>query len=1156
MKTASYNIILITVSAFLVTLTASGAFAELKLESVSETLGEIGEKLDVKLKGTGFDENTRVSMFLDVGNRSEIIGSVNLPKFAHGVTVAGNTAYVVGEKGLQIIDASDPQNPVWAGSLETPNAREVAVVGNTAYMVCSKGLKIIDVSNSSNPVEIATVNSLTDAEGITVAENTAYVADWTGLQIIDVGNTSEPIVKGSADLPPGANSVTVTGNTAYIAGGMNGLHIIDVSDPSNPQKLASFDTPGWAKQVAVIKDKAYVADKSGGLQIIDVSSPSAPEETGYFDTLTGLANGIAVAEDRAYVPHGSAGLEVIDVSSPSKPRALGYVDTPGLVNGIAMSGNTACVVSTTGYQYSTLYLIGAAHPTNHNVMGSTDGYAFEVAVKGNTAYVSYKDDDRIGLQILDVSDLFNPKEIAFLDTDRVEGIMATENKVYLAAGGLHIIDVSDPSNPQKIGYADTPGSAYDVAVIKGTAYVADSSEGLQIIDVSDSSNFGIIGSLDTPSDARGIAVTENTAYIATYGSGLRIIDVSDPLHPEELGAANISGCATRVAVADNIAYVAAACNNYILQIIDVSNPSNPQKKGYVNMKGYGKGVMVIDDTAYVAADADGLQLIDVSDPSHPTITGFVDTLGFADGISVNDGTAYVADFSKGVSIMPVPVEITPVTFMNEKELSLTITSPLIADHYTLRVFNETESDELAGSVSFVPPEESYLLDTKAIIVVGGLSGDNDEIEDGFANVADYAYNALLYQGYTAESIYYLSPYYSPPCDEEDSECMDSECMDSEGVDGYPTDDNLFCAINTWPAKAPSATELLIFFVGHGEEGAFKTNYPAINNKLEAKVLDKWLDDLQTNIAIPVILIYEACKSGSFISHLTPPDGEKRIVITSTSQEKDAYFNDKGNTSFSYQFWNFIRNGHKVIYTFKNIDMSQEPQIDINGDGIADVIDGETQSDDTDDIKIRRNYNPVMDIPYLNNLSADPPTLEEWEETSSKLKVSVSYTNDNTIIRRVWAIITPPDFGAEPTGMPITDFPTVEFEDTDNDGVYEEDYSSFTRGGEYKIKTYAMSEKGVYALPREIILKKERTYITDTSEDQILHGKTGTTVWASVIQDDNVKISRVWAEIEPPFLVEDFPIVEFYYREKEGVYEGIYNNFTAAGTYALTIYGDH
>ena len=185
---------------FCIVFITSVASAELKLESVYPTLGVLGQDLSVTLTGSGFDENTRVSMSLDTGHRTAIIGSIDTPGDARGVTVVGDTAYVAnGSSGLQIIDVSNPASPTLIGSVDTPGSvREVTVIGDTAYVAEGGGLQIINVSNPVSPILIGFVDTPGYAQGVTVVENTAYVVDWSGLQIIDVSNP--PMCQGRCRL--------------------------------------------------------------------------------------------------------------------------------------------------------------------------------------------------------------------------------------------------------------------------------------------------------------------------------------------------------------------------------------------------------------------------------------------------------------------------------------------------------------------------------------------------------------------------------------------------------------------------------------------------------------------------------------------------------------------------------------------------------------------------------------------------------------------------------------------------------------------------------------------------------------------------------------------------------------------------------------------
>ena len=60
---------------------------------------------------------------VDVGTPAspQIIGSVDTPGYAEGVTVVGTTAYVAdNDSGLQVIDVSTPASPQIIGSVDTP----------------------------------------------------------------------------------------------------------------------------------------------------------------------------------------------------------------------------------------------------------------------------------------------------------------------------------------------------------------------------------------------------------------------------------------------------------------------------------------------------------------------------------------------------------------------------------------------------------------------------------------------------------------------------------------------------------------------------------------------------------------------------------------------------------------------------------------------------------------------------------------------------------------------------------------------------------------------------------------------------------------------------------------------------------------------------
>ena len=112
------------------------AFAALQLNSVFPNQGSPGQNLEVTLKGSGFDKNTRISMTLDVGNLKTVVGFINTPGIAHGIVIGDNKCYIAdGPDGLKIIDLTDKTKPSVIGSIDTPgHAYAMAIVGDKAYV--------------------------------------------------------------------------------------------------------------------------------------------------------------------------------------------------------------------------------------------------------------------------------------------------------------------------------------------------------------------------------------------------------------------------------------------------------------------------------------------------------------------------------------------------------------------------------------------------------------------------------------------------------------------------------------------------------------------------------------------------------------------------------------------------------------------------------------------------------------------------------------------------------------------------------------------------------------------------------------------------------------------------------------------------------------
>lgn len=1046
---------------------ASIGFAQLKIESVNPTLGVLGQELEVTLKGTGFDANTRVSFALDPGAQRHIIKTLE-DITGSNLIIKGSTGYVNNMHDLEIYNFTDPINPHLLSRVRVSNSlsqqKGLAVSGTKAYLPYydsgNYGIRVVDISNPATPQIIGSVAVLEnmpfgyDISDLAVWGDMVYAATgYGGLHIIDVSVPGNPQVVKSVEIQTSrwAEGVTATENTVYVAGGY-GFWIIDVSDPATASITGSV-LFNWraSYRVRISENKAYLAT-TDGLKVIDISNPSNPYEIGSLDS--SWSYDIFLKNDIAYLID-KAGLQIINISVPNNPELIGTIFTQGY---------SVAVTDEMGYVLGNedLKVINVSNPVLSVITGAVDtpGWANQIAVVGEMVYVA----DRYYLQVITVADPYNPEILGSVNIgDMAEDIIVEGNTVFLANSsngnteldiGLDIINVSNPANPQKIGWVDTPGGgpistaggANGIFYSQNTIYMADGYSGLQIIDVSDLENPVIIGAVDTPGMALAVAVEAGYAYVADAIEGLQIINIGNPANP--IITTSVKGWYVRdVAVKGDTLY---ATTSKGLKTYNISSPGNPLPLG--TLEGTFSDINITGTLAYANGNRK-IHVVDIAVPSDTRLIASVDLPGSGGGFEVLDDLAYVAMGQTGVLIVPVPVEIMPVSVYSSTSISFTAPSPLLAGHYTLRVFNAVESDELFGAVSFVQSDEYEIQQQKkAIIVAGGGDYPENELWDPTYLISNYAYLSLKSQGYTRENIYYLG----------DDTQVD---VDGDGiyndVDMKATYNNLLSAID-W---AKDAGDLIFFLADHGGLGTFQLN--AVPEIIKAEKIDEWLDNLQADIPGRLVFIYDACMSGSFLPLLSPPPGKDRIVITSSQAGERAWFEKGGVLSFSYQFWASVFIKGNLYRSFldakKMAGDNQTPMIDADGDGLS------FQKNDKKlarNILIGRGRSAGSTPPIIGGVTIDQNLLDD---NSAEIRVKIIAALNP--ISEVLAIIKPPDEDLIAVDKPVVDLPKIELFDPDLDGTYMGNYSGFTKPGTYKITVFAVDTEDYYSLPSTKTLTK-------------------------------------------------------------------------------------
>ncbi|KPA12797.1 NHL repeat containing protein [Candidatus Magnetomorum sp. HK-1] len=332
--------------------------------------------------------------------------------------------------------------------------------------------------------------------------------------------------------------------------------------------------------------------------------------------------------------------------------------------------------------------------------------------------------------------------------------------------------------------------------------------------------------------------------------------------------------------------------------------------------------------------------------------------------------------------------------------------------------------------------------SKAIILVG-----DDTYGDAlFQTNANLAYRALNYQGFGKNDIYYLSK-------DTDLDLDDNGMADD--IDALATNDNLKNAVLEW---ANDAEHLIVYLIGHNDL-YFRTNATEV---LTNSDLDKWMDQLQTQTQCRITFIFDACKSGNYLSTYAAPDSYSRVVITSTGLDENAYL--IGAISFSNYFWTHIFNGLSVQHAFNlaattTAQINQPPYMATPQNPLMDADSNSIGNELTD-------YNLTENLYFGNATDAqeetikitkvsDPQTLTQG--TSATLMAQV--ISEKNPIKNVWAVIRRPDYQSGASDTIDIQLSFVK------DNQFEAVYQGFETPGTYLIAFYAEDENGNTGIPQ-------------------------------------------------------------------------------------------
>lgn len=344
--------------------------------------------------------------------------------------------------------------------------------------------------------------------------------------------------------------------------------------------------------------------------------------------------------------------------------------------------------------------------------------------------------------------------------------------------------------------------------------------------------------------------------------------------------------------------------------------------------------------------------------------------------------------------------------------------------------------------------------SKAVIVAGGGPFPGNNLWDATSLSANFAFRTLMYQGFTKETIYYLSS--------DTALDLDTNGWPDE-VDAEVTAANLEHALTQWVPQSLGGLrtgDVVVYLVDHGGRQTFRLNE---TETLSARTLDAWLDRVQARVSGRVIVVLDACDSGTFHGVLKSSTSGRRILISSTSPGEPAYFLVLGSISFSSFFWTEIFNGLGVADAFAFAGTAlgqavgrQTPQLDANGDGLPNQSADWTAMTG---VFIGNGTDLFEDRPVIGTVS--PP--QTISGTNAAILRASAVTDDDGIAR-VWAIIRPPVYGQDSPENPVVELPSVDMLPTGGD-EYAGAYHAFHTTGTYQVAVYARDRIGNTSAPK-------------------------------------------------------------------------------------------
>ena len=399
---------------------------------------------------------------------------------------------------------------------------------------------------------------------------------------------------------------------------------------------------GPLNAVAVKKNICYVP--SGGVIVLWDISKNRPVNIKSIVT-KGIVMDAKVDKDFLYIAAGSAGVKIFSIANPESPVPVATVPSEDWSSAVMPVGNYLYMADAQGglriADISNIY-----QPKEIARLRIRAVSVRSVAVYGKYAYLSC---GISGFYIVDISNPYRPKTMSHFSVKDKGAtalrITVRDHYAYLACrtSNVYVFDVSNPLRPKAVSKLSVKGAITDVVIHNNLAYVASFGAGLYILDISNPYQLEEVAMVATIL-VKNVFLSQDSVYLSCDDAGgLCIFNITNPYDPKEIANIMIGfGEISDVVINKNYAYLANDDELGGMHILDVSDTSKLQVVSQINnIKEKIDSIFSRDDFLYLVCEKSGIYIFDISNPFQPKEISKFTIKGTIRALSVYDNLAYI-----------------------------------------------------------------------------------------------------------------------------------------------------------------------------------------------------------------------------------------------------------------------------------------------------------------------------------------------------------------------------------------------------------------------------------------------------------------------------------------------------------------------------------